>query len=174
MHASLSQWMSTGPVHPETDIFESGKFITCRTCHNVCQVLMPDSPPAQCPPSFNTTQFEGGSFYAQPEDSIDSNLFSWPYEGGSGYDASFSSMPEPSTFSNTFSPSVSVVSCSPRSESKFSTRLSRHLVIYCPHKVYHFHHNLSITNTTPRSTLTLPTLFPNNSLHPPHHHGHRP
>ncbi|KAH9475450.1 hypothetical protein JR316_0012561 [Psilocybe cubensis] len=95
IHAPLSQWMSTGQMHPESDIFES----------------------AQCPPTFNAAQFDGGSYYSQPDDSMDSNIFSWPYDGASGYDASFSSIPEPSTFPNAFSPSVSVVSCSPRSES---------------------------------------------------------
>ncbi|KDR66166.1 hypothetical protein GALMADRAFT_259627 [Galerina marginata CBS 339.88] len=93
-HLSLSQWMNAGPVFSDSDLYES----------------------AQCPPSFASPQFENGPYGSQ-EEPLDTNLFSWPYEATAGYDSSFSTLPEPSTFSNTFSPSFSVVSCSPRSES---------------------------------------------------------
>ncbi|KAF8193806.1 hypothetical protein BJ912DRAFT_901644 [Pholiota molesta] len=92
---SLSHWMSAGPMYHDPELYES----------------------AQCPPSYNPQHQQHFDVNATYEDPIDNNLFSWPYENNAGCDASFSSLPERDTFSNTFSPSVSVVSCSPRSES---------------------------------------------------------
>ncbi|KAJ3507355.1 hypothetical protein NLJ89_g6351 [Agrocybe chaxingu] len=81
---SLSQWMSAGPMYSEAEMYES----------------------AQCPPSLTAPhQLADNSPY---EEHLDAGLFSWPYEGTAGYDSSFSSVPEPSTYSNAYSPSISV------------------------------------------------------------------
>ncbi|PPQ67618.1 hypothetical protein CVT26_006828 [Gymnopilus dilepis] len=91
---SLTQWMTAGPVFSDAEVYES----------------------AQCPPSFvHPQQFEGNSSYGL-EEPLDNNTFSWPYENNVGYDSPYSSIPEPTTYSNTFSPSFSIVSCSPRSD----------------------------------------------------------
>ncbi|KAF9472722.1 hypothetical protein BDN70DRAFT_440644 [Pholiota conissans] len=116
---SLSQWMNTGPMYHDPEMYES----------------------AQCPPSYNSQQqFDVNATYEEP---LDNNLFSWPYENV-GYDASFSSLPEPNTHSNAFTPSVSVVSCSPRSESS-ALSLSPQPNLHEYSNAFNFNFNHSMT-----------------------------
>ncbi|KAF9039369.1 hypothetical protein BJ165DRAFT_1497768 [Panaeolus papilionaceus] len=90
---SLTQWMSAGPLFTEGDIY--------------------DSPP--CPPSF-VAHPHGEDHHLAYDEVFDGNAYTWSYDNHTGYDAGFSSLPEPAGYSNTFSPTISVVSCSPRSE----------------------------------------------------------
>jgi len=90
-----THWITATPIYSDAEIYES----------------------AQCPPSFLSSHFDGHSNILYDDEPLENNGFPWPYDANAGYDSSFSSIPEPSTFSNTFSPSISLVSCSPRSES---------------------------------------------------------
>ncbi|KAF8152301.1 hypothetical protein B0H34DRAFT_755037 [Crassisporium funariophilum] len=129
---SLSQWMSAGPLFTETEIFEST---------------------SQCPPPFTAPPpCEDNAIYEEP---LDGNIFTWPYEGNTGYDASFSPFSESSTSSNTFSPSISIVSCSPRSEHSG-------LSLSPQPNLHEYHHSFGFDFTT-----TLPHEFPSQSTWSP-------
>ncbi|KAF9554240.1 hypothetical protein CPC08DRAFT_713079 [Agrocybe pediades] len=65
---------------------------------------------SQCPPSFTTPKLQNASLYGN---SSDDNMLGWSYDGTTGYDFTSQPLPHPSS---AFNPSVSVVSCSPRSD----------------------------------------------------------
>lgn len=125
---SLTQWMSAGPLFTEGDIYDSRKYpIACflLSCvltrllqHRAHQVLW-RTHMAKTITSHMVNQtllLVLAVAYHWLDEVFDGNAYTWSYDNHTGYDAGFSSLPEPAGYSNTFSPTISVVSCSPRSE----------------------------------------------------------
>lgn len=122
---SLTHWMSVGPFFPEPEVYES----------------------ASCPPSFTSTPELPDSPSFEP---LDGTLFHWPYEGHAGSCDSFT---VPLSHSSTFSPTASLVSCSPRSDHSLSLSPQPPE----PPHAYKFDYTMP-SEFPPPSSLSLPTL----------------